>query len=62
LFTVFQRDGFEKVPSKGYSHERNKPCHHLGLYSFLEIKKESARKYGNPLYEGSEENHQHGIG
>ena len=30
--------------------------------SFLEIKKESARKYGNPLYEGSEENHQHGIG
>ena len=33
-----------------------------GLYSFPESSKGFARKYGNPLYESSEENHQHGIG
>ena len=27
-----------------------------------ESSKRLARKYGNPLYEGSEENHQYGIG
>ena len=47
--------------TQGYSHERNKPYHHSGLYSFPENKEGLAGEYSNPLYEGSEENHQHGI-
>ena len=51
---------FKEMALKKY-HERNKPCHHSGLYSFPENKEGLAGEYSNPLYEGSEENHKHGI-
>ena len=57
----FKEMALKEYHLKDIPNERNKSCYHSGLHSFPESKEGFTGKYGNPLHESGEENHQYGT-